>query len=299
MSSLSALSSFAIPGSLSFDEPFPGLFRALITIPSCNAELFLHGGHLTRWEPAGTSPVLYLSPRAVYAHDKAIRGGIPVIFPWFGARTADITGGRTGGCQHGFARTSKWTFLSSALSGDAIQISLGLSETENEGFGQFKATLNFSLGKRLTVGLTVANVGSEPIVYEEALHTYFSISDVENIRIEGLGGVEFLDKTDNFARKRQDTNEIEIHSATDRQYLNTEGTVTIVDLTGKRKIVVAKSSSATTVVWNPWTNLSDIDADGWRKFVCVEAANASENRVTVAAGGEHTLTTTVSVEPIT
>jgi glucose-6-phosphate 1-epimerase len=183
--------------------------------------------------------------------------------------------------------------------GDSILIRLRLTGTEKvAGFGEFRATLDFSLGRTLSVSLTVANLSGEDLVYEEALHTYFSVSDIENVRIGGLVGVEFLDKTDNFVRKKQETELIEIHGPTDRPYLNTEATVEIVDQAAKRKIVVGKSGSKTTVVWNPWTNLGDVDPDGWRKFVCVEAANAAENRVVVAAGGEHVLTTTISVEPL-
>jgi glucose-6-phosphate 1-epimerase len=302
MSSLADLkSSFAIPDALAFDEPVPGFVRAVITIPSCTAELYLHGGHLTRWEPSGTPPVLFLSSRALYADDKAIRGGIPVIFPWFGARTTDISGGRTGGAQHGFARTAKWTVSSAARSGDAIRIVLLLEPTDAAraaGYPEFRATLDFLIGSTLSVKFTVANNSAGPLVYEEALHTYFGVSDIEKVKLEGLSGVEYLDKTDGFARKRQDQPVIEIHSETDRPYLNTGATVTIVDPEAKRKIVVAKNGSNTTVVWNPWANLGDLDPEGWRKFVCVEAANAAENRVVLAAGAEHSLETVISVEAI-
>jgi glucose-6-phosphate 1-epimerase len=97
-----------IPGALAFDEPVPGFIRALVATASCDAELYLRGAHLTRWQPAGASPVLFLSPRAVYARNRPIYGGIPVIFPWFGARSAAVTGSRTGGPEHGFAWDCKW-----------------------------------------------------------------------------------------------------------------------------------------------------------------------------------------------
>jgi glucose-6-phosphate 1-epimerase len=292
---------FAIPGALAFDEPVTGFIRALVTIPSCTAELYLRGAHLTRWEPSGTSPVLFLSQQAVYAPDHPIHGGIPIIFPWFGARSTAITGNRTDGPPHGFARNVKWALESTAVAGDSLLISLVLGPSDvsrGSGFGEFKARVDFSIGKVLLVKLTVINGAQDSLVYEEALHTYFSVSDVDNVRIEGLANADYLDKPDQFARKTQTVDAIEIRQEVDRVYVNSTATVGIVDIGAKRRIVIAKTGSDTTVVWNPYAEIEDVDPNGWRTFVCVESGNAHGNRLTLSPGAEHVLMATVSVEPL-
>lgn len=294
--------SFAIPGVLSFDEPRPGFARARITSPACTAELYLHGAHLAAWQPAGQEPVIFLSPNSLFQEGKAIRGGIPVIFPWFGARTEAVTGHRTGGSQHGFARTQEWTLAFAASSGDTVHLTLTLGPSEESraaGFDNFRVALEFSLGKTLVVRMTVANEGSEPLVYEQALHTYFQVADVAQVRVHGLKGAEFLDKTDGFARKTQTEEPLVFTRETDRAYLNTTATVKLEDPTWKRMIAVEKGGSNTTVVWNPWTELAatlaDLGAEPSRHFACIETANAAENRVTLAPKSAHMMELRVSV----
>jgi glucose-6-phosphate 1-epimerase len=296
---------FGIEGVLAFDEPHPGFLRALVTTAACTAELYLHGAHLTQWQPAGQSPVLYLSPRTNYAPGKAIRGGVPVIFPWFGARTAEVTGARTDGPQHGFARTAAWQLGFAALLGDELRLTLALSPSEASraaGFDSFRAALELALGSTLTMRLSVANDGSAPLVFEEALHTYPHVGDARQVRLLGLDTTEYLDKTENFARKRQTEAALTLEGEVDRPYLNTERTVTVEDPVLRRRIVVAKGGSRTTVVWNPGAELAaklaDLGPDAWREFVCVETANVGENRITLPAQSAHVMETRIAVEPL-
>ena len=113
---------FAIPGVLSFATTKHGLSRATITTPACNAEFYLQGAHLTGWQPAGEQPVLFLSERSAFEPGKAIRGGVPIIFPWFGARTATLDSPRTDGPSHGFARTALWELAFAAIAGDDLHL---------------------------------------------------------------------------------------------------------------------------------------------------------------------------------
>jgi glucose-6-phosphate 1-epimerase len=304
--------SFAIPGILVFDEPHPGLPRALVTTPACTAELYLHGAHLTAWHPTApeangkpAQPVIFLSPNSLLQPGKPIRGGIPVIFPWFGARTTEITGHRTSGSQHGFARTQEWQLAFAAQSGDTLRLTLTLGPSEESraaGFDGFRVALEFTLGATLTLRMTVANESAEPLVYEQALHTYFHVGDPTQLRIHGLANTEFLDKTENFARKTQHEDPLTLCAQTDRPYLNTTATVTLEDPALGRCIVVAKSGSATTVVWNPWEKLSaslpDLGAGQWRHFTCVETANAGEDRITLAPHSAHVMEARISREPV-
>jgi glucose-6-phosphate 1-epimerase len=290
---------FAIPGVLLFTETPSGLIRVRVTTPTCTASLYLQGGHLTGWQPAGHGPALFLSEKSLFTPGKAIRGGVPIIFPWFGGRT----GARTDGPSHGFARSEQWEFAFAALSGDDLHITLTLTPSEQSralGFDHYKLAYTLILGETLTMRLTVANEASEPLQFEEAFHTYFAVGDATQVGITGLAGVDYLDKTDNFLRKTQTDPIIKYTSETDRPYLNTKATVTLEDPILQRRITVSKQGSDTTVIWNPWIELSaklaDMDDDGWRLMACIETANAADNAITLAPGATHTMEAKVSIE---
>ena len=117
---------FSLPGVLAFEQNDSGLIYARITTPSCTGEIYLHGAHITRWQPASTGPAFYLSPNSNFTPGKAIRGGVPVIFPWFGERSPSLLNGRTDGPSHGFARIEEWTLAFAALAGENLHITLTL-----------------------------------------------------------------------------------------------------------------------------------------------------------------------------
>jgi glucose-6-phosphate 1-epimerase len=289
--------SFSILGNLAFDKTETGLVRARITTPACTAEIYLQGAHLTQWQPAGHGPVLFLSEQSSFTPGKAIRGGVPIIFPWFGPRT----GARTDGPSHGFARIEDWEVAFAALSGDDLHLTLTLGPTEQSralGFDNFRVAVQLILGETLTMRLTVANESAEPLHFEEAFHTYLTVGDVAQIRITGLAETEYLDKTDHFLRKRQTDPVLTLNAETDRPYLNTASAVTLEDPALLRRIVVAKQGSQTTVVWNPWAALADMTGDGWRQMTCIEAANAADNAITLAANSTHTMESRISVEAL-
>ena len=152
----------------------------------------------------------------------------------------------------------------------------------------------------LTVELITENTGNTAFEIGEALHTYFTISDVDNVRITGLEGCAYLDKVEEFRRKIQ-AGAITIVSEVDRVYVDTEADCLIEDRGFKRRIRVAKSGSRSTVVWNPWieksAKMGDFGSDtGYRGMVCVESANAAGNVVTVAPGATHSLCVVYSTE---
>jgi glucose-6-phosphate 1-epimerase len=294
---------FGIPGVLAFDSGQHGLPRAVVTSPACTAELYLRGAHLTAWQPADEEPVLFLSEASPFQDGKAIRGGVPIIFPWFGARTATPDSTRTDGPAHGFARISAWQVSFAAVSGDDLHLALTLEPNDASralGYDHFKLAFELVLGKELRMRLTVANLGTTPLHFEEALHTYFTVGDVSKFFVEGLAGAEFIDKTDNFARKTQHEPTLTLTGETDRLYLNTQSTVALHDAVLDRTITVAKANSNSTVVWNPWAELSrkmaDMTAENWRRMACIETANAAENALTLAAGEAHTMEARVSVQ---
>jgi glucose-6-phosphate 1-epimerase len=290
---------FGLPGVLAFDATASGLIKAEITTPQANATVYLQGAHLVAWQPAGQQPVIFTSRKTELAPGKAIRGGIPVCFPWFAARHDGKTGP-----SHGFGRIQDWTLAFAALAGDDLHLTFTLGPTEMSrglGFDHFRVAYQLIIGRTLTVQLTVANDGASPLVFEEALHTYYKVADVHEINITGLEGVTYLDKNDLLQAKKQD-GAISITGPTDRVYLNTTTTCIIHDTVSKRRIHVAKTNSNTTVVWNPWESgakkLADMDPTEWHEFVAVETVNAAEDTITLAPGASHTMQAHISVEGI-
>jgi len=289
-------SGVAIPGILAIDETEHGLIRATVTTAACVAEIYLQGAHLTHWQPKGNKPVLFLSERSEFRPGKAIRGGVPIIFPWFGARTATPGDPRTDGPSHGFARTSNWQLESATTSGDDLQLVLTLDPNETSrslGYDHFRLTYTLTIGMELRLQLTVENRSKAAMRFEEALHSYFMVSDAQKITISGLADTEFFDKTDGFQRKRQKESLLFLTGETDRPYINTEAQIEVDDPMFKRRLNVDKLNSKTTVIWNPWLELTakmaDMNANGWLQMVCIETANAADNAVTLAPGEQHTM----------
>ncbi|MDX1987506.1 MAG: D-hexose-6-phosphate mutarotase [Candidatus Obscuribacter sp.] len=303
--------SFEIPGTLSFQR-HGALEKAVITTDSCVGEVFLQGAHITHWQPHGEEPVLFLSENSAFLPGKAIRGGIPIIFPWFGARTPNKHSSRTDGPAHGFARTQTWQVTGATASGENLVLAFQLlpnDESAALGFENFSLNYEVSMGKTLELKLTCTNTGQTsqhidreagPILFEEALHTYFAASDIDNVSVSGLANTEYLDKTDDMKRKRQEEKLLKLSGETDRPYLNTSATVTLLDQGFQRRIKIEKEQSLTTVVWNPGETLAgkmaDMQANGFRRFICVESANAMENAVVLQAGESHCLSVKISVE---
>ncbi len=297
---------FEMDGTLRFTEGEGGLLCAEVTTPACTATVYLHGAHLTQWQPAGAEPVIFLSELSAFSDGKAIRGGVPVIFPWFGARQWAWDGSaRSDGPPHGFARTSMWDVGFAALVGEDLHLTLTLGPDDVSralGYDGFQLAYELVLGRTLRMRLSVANTGEAPLKFEEALHTYLAVGSSEQVTLRGLQDVEYLDKTDGFRRKRQEEEVLLLRGETDRPYLNTEAAVTVDDPSLAQRITAAKSGSRTTVVWNPWSALAaklpDLGDEDWRRFVCVETANVAENSVMLAPKEAHVMEARISVEAV-
>jgi glucose-6-phosphate 1-epimerase len=287
---------FAIPGVLAFEQNEHGLIRANITTPACTAELYLQGAHLTQWQPAGQEPVLFLSERSAYEPGKPIRGGVPIVFPWFGPRTPTTESPRTDGPMHGFARISVWELAFAAVAGDDLHLTLTLGPNETSralGFDGFQLAYQLVLGAELRLQLSVANQSDAPLHFEEALHTYLAVGDAQQITLIGLSDAEYIDKTDRFAHKHQKESPLILTGETDRPYLGTLMDIDVDDPILHRRISIGKSNSRTTVLWNPWSErcakLADMEPTGWLTMVCVETANALTDAITLPPGGHHTM----------
>lgn len=296
---------FGLPGVLAFDEPHPGMPRARVSAPACTAEFFLQGAHLTGWQPAGHEPVVYLSKCSTYTPGKAIRGGIPVIFPWFGGPDTSPVQTPPGATQHGFARGGAWTLRFAALAGEDLHLSATLDQTESlraSGFTGFELAYEVILGRTLTVRLSVANTGDAPFFFEEALHAYLAVGDSGQVSVEGLVNTEFLDKTEAFRRKLQTEPALLFRGEVDRPYLNTTASLLLRDPVLRRNLYLAKAGSKTTVTWNPGPELAaklpDLCPGDWQRFVCLETANVAENAVNLLPREAHTMEMQLKVEPL-
>ena len=281
------------------------LIVAEITTPQVQAAVALQGAHLITWQPAGGAPGLFLSERSAFARGKAIRGGVPVIWPWFGGRTDAVNpvpAGAPPSPSHGFARTSSWRLQFAALSGDTVHLSLLLEPTAESrvwGFDGFALAYHLVIGQELRMGLSVANTGTSGLRFEAALHSYFAVGSVEQATLHGLEATEFLDKTDSGRRKRQADSPLQLTGSTDRVYLGTEAACRIDDEGLGRSIHIVKRNSANTVVWNPWTELTaglaDMEPEGWRGMLCVETANVGETAIHLAPGERFAMGAQVSI----
>ena len=267
-----------------------GLIKAVISTPEASGEIYLHGGHVTSWMPKDAGEVLYLSPNSLFEDGRAIRGGIPVCFPWFGDKADDPAAP-----AHGFVRTKEWQLESVELAGEDVVVSMSTQSDDSTRKWwpfDFRLTCRASFGAQLTIELIVTNIGKSPFAFEEALHAYFAVNDAETAVVRGLDGTRYLDKTDKFIEKIQ-SGDLHFSAETDRVYLDTTNEVELLDPSGKRSIAVQKQDSSATVVWNPWTEkssaLKDLGAGEWKKFACIETTNVGPFAVTLGPGESHTM----------
>jgi glucose-6-phosphate 1-epimerase len=287
---------FGIAGRAQILADEGGFPKVRITAPQSSGEMHLHGAQVTSWKPAGTEDVIFLSRKAGWEAGKAIRGGIPICFPWFRAKTDDPRAP-----AHGVVRTRIWALESIEPDGGDITVSMSTqsdAETQKSWPGDFRLLQRVTFGSALKLEFTVSNTGTTPFRFEEALHTYYKVGDVRKVRIRGLDGVTYLDNSDSNREKKQQGDVI-INSPTDNAYVNTQNALELVDPVFKRSIHVAKQNSHTTVIWNPWAEgasaLHDLGEGEWQQMVCAEASNILQNAVVLAPHEDHKITVTMTV----
>jgi D-hexose-6-phosphate mutarotase len=289
---------FAIADHITFTASAAGLAIAEIRNSYAAASVALQGGHVITYQPHGQQPVLWVSRLSLFEPGKAIRGGVPVCWPWFGTHPTDPSLP-----FHGFVRTSMWQVRGTSVGPqDATEIRLGLTESaESQALWPhaFDLEIVVSVGAQLHIELIARNPGDQPFVCGGALHTYYTVGDARRIAIHGLDGCDYLDKVEGFKRKSQ-RGPVTIAGETDRIYLDTAAACVIDDPALARRIGIAKAGSRTTVVWNPWAEkarqIIDFEDDEYLSMVCVETANADADAATVAPGGEHRLSAVIGLE---
>ena len=266
-----------------------------------SARISLQGAHILSWIPTGEDEVIWVSEDATFAPEKSVRGGIPICWPWFGPHENNAAYP-----AHGFARTVLWQVTNTqALSEGTTQITFRLEPAQLDKSIQDMwpsatiAEYTLIISKTLSMELTTINNSDQSITIGEALHTYFNVEDLTKTTVYGLEGRDYLDKTDGFKRKTQ-TGPVTINAEVDRVYLQTQDDV-IIDNT-KRKIIIKKQGSQSTIVWNPWQaaaeKMGDLGKDGYLQMLCVESANAAEDSVNINAGESHRLLVTYAIDGV-
>lgn len=291
---------YGIPGEVSLTEQAGGMIVVEVSNPHADASIALQGAHLMTWTPRGAHPVIWLSEDAKLAPGKSIRGGVPVCWPWFGPHA-----GEPGFPGHGFARTVPWALVETErLANGASRLVFRILQndaTRAQWPHPSELELHVVVGPTLEIELVTRNTGDAPITVGDALHTYFEVGDVRQVKVHGLDGCPYIDKVDGGARKRQ-SGPVVIAGEVDRIYLESTADCVIEDPVLERRIRIAKRGSASSVVWNPWiekaAKMGDLGKDGYLRMLCVESANADADVVDIAPGAEHRLWVRYSVEDL-
>ena len=286
-----------LPSSVTWATRSP-LPRLDVAGRHATAQIYLHGAHLAAWQPVhAREPVLWMSAHSLFKPDKPIRGGVPICFPWFGPHSEDKTVP-----SHGFGRLTPWTLCDAGETPDGtVHLTLQLEDDNASPVWPhyFHADLRVSIGRTLTVELFVDNPDQIAFSFEEALHTYFRVSNIEQVSVSGLENSEYFDKVTG-SRARQGAEPIRFTGETDRVYAGTQTPCVIHDPGMKRRITIAKRGSHSTVVWNPWVQkaraMADFGDDEWPGMLCIETANVGDASVTLRPEDRHTMTAEITVE---
>jgi len=253
-----------------------------------HARIALQGAHIFAYKATDKPALLWLSPKSMMQEGKAIRGGIPICFPWFGKHKVDITLP-----QHGFARTSLWKVVEEEEKADGTtHIRLQLTQTADTRklwAYDFELNLDVVVGETLALTLHITNTDTKPFDVSMALHTYLNISDIENVEVVGLDGTVYYDAlTQNI--QRQEGN-LDIHAEIDRVYQHKQASIALLD--SDSEISITSKGSESLVVWNPWKEksiaMADMADDGYRTMLCLETANARDDSRVIEAGQTHSM----------
>ncbi len=298
---------------LQFSEPVAGFPLLEINNQWANVSLSLYGGQVLSFQPHNTKePVLWLSDQASYQKNKAIRGGIPVCWPWFADDSYKILSTSVSSeaqkmSAHGFARTTLWQLLSAESMPDGstcIVLHLPCAQ-QCQHYQQVNPhflvdlKLKISIASMLKIELISSNQTTHPLIISEALHSYFNVSDIENVRISGLGQLSFIDKLYQGQLFTQQSSVLELEPPLDRIYAHQYQDVLIEDIAFARTIHIKKQRSNSTIVWNPGAKktqqMSDMSDDSWRSMICVEAGNVSPDFTQLAANEQHVLAMSIQL----
>lgn len=256
------------------------------------ALISLYGGQVLSFQPHHQAEdLLFLSEKSLYQPGKAIRGGIPVCWPWFGPDPKGLQRP-----NHGFVRNHFWQISkTAAINEGTTQVSLAFNESlkqENTWRQPFTVLLEITVGSELRLAMTTRNTGDKSFSITQAFHSYFRVGDIEQIKVEGLQGCDYFDKLDQGTQKRQD-DELRIGSEIDRVYVEARRDLSVIDPVLQRRIRIQAPNTSTAVVWNPWQQtcqkMADLTDFDYQRFICVEAGNIAFDLIQIAPGNDYRL----------
>ncbi|WP_337969382.1 D-hexose-6-phosphate mutarotase [Vibrio pectenicida] len=258
------------------------------------AGIALHGGHVVSYKPAGQEDLIWMSKKAIYDGKTALRGGVPVCWPWFG---------RIASPAHGFARVHQWSLIQHRENDHGVIIELGLNpslQSLDIWPFQFNARLIIEVGDELQITLDITNTDDKSWTFSGALHTYLNVSDVRNTTIIGVGP-EYFDSLQDSAQFKS-SNILQLTSAIDRVYTKPESHIHLQDSGYGRRLGIENQGHNSAVLWNPWrhgaTNIQDMTDDGYLTMMCIESsihAATIEQGKELKPGDSHQLKTKLSV----
>lgn len=280
-------------------------------ITSDTAELLVaqQGAQVLSYQRLGEPPLLWLSEQAIFKQGKSVRAGVPVCWPWFGnlkRNPAAVQAMYRGedAPAHGLVRGRDWQLLSIESSGDSVRVEFTLPETQGDLPGwphNVELKLSIVMGEQLAITLTSYNLDNVPVTISQALHSYFAVSDVREVQVEGVDGLGYIETLADWEQRTQQGN-LGFAGETDRIYLQVPEQLSIVDPNWNRRIRLTSSGSRSAVIWNPWiaraAELPDMADDGWQRMLCIETANVWDDVVTLAPGATHSLSLTIGSEPL-
>ena len=288
---------FGAPGRIVFRPSPTGHPFAALANKYGSAEISLYGAHTLSYRPTGNSQVLFMSKRVDYRPGSAIRGGIPVCWPWFGAC------GEPGSKAHGFARSSVWSVRGSEYSEEDSTLVLGLSDSDETRAlwpHKFDLELRISLTMKLNLSLATVNTGDEAFKITEGFHPYFLVKDRDAASVRGVAGCDYVDARDMSGKVQ--TGDLAVTENVNHVFKTAKNEFALVDPGLRRAIAVVSRGNSKLVVWNPGPveegTFANLAPDDWKSFVCVEPATLfREDALVVPPGGRHELFAAVQCVP--
>ncbi|WP_263263683.1 D-hexose-6-phosphate mutarotase [Pseudomonas sp. RIT-PI-S] len=281
-------------------------------IKTAGAELLVaeQGAQVLSYTRTGEQPLIWLNDHAEFKLGKAIRAGVPVCWPWFGSLARNpqaiqqMREGNDPAPSHGLVRTLKWNLAAPEIEDDKVTLTFLLPEADGRLPGWPHAArleLKIVLADTLSLSLTTLNLGVDTLHLSQALHTYFAVSDVRQVAVEEVAGLQYVETLEDWEQRTQ-SGQLEVTGETDRVYLQTPARLSIADSGWDRRILIDTQGSASAVIWNPWIEraaaLPDMTNDGWQRMFCIETANVLADARVLAPGESHTMTVTFSSEAL-
>ncbi|KAM7472267.1 hypothetical protein LguiA_010450 [Lonicera macranthoides] len=290
--------------AIEMTKDWNGMDQVVIRNPQgASARVSLHGGQVTSWRTDRGEELLFTSNKAIFKPPKAMRGGIPICFPQFG-NCGSLE-------QHGFARNKIWTIdddppplhPNDSQGKSFIDLLLKPSEEDLKCWPhsfEFRLRVALASDGNLTMISRIRNINGKPFSFSFAYHTYLSVSDISEVRIEGLETLDYLDNLSQRERFTEQGDAITFESEVDRVYLRSPNCVAVLDHERKRTYVLKKEGLPDVVVWNPWEkkskSMTDFGDEEYKQMLCVDAA-ALEKAITLKPGEEWTGRLELAVVP--